>query len=104
MSKFKRLAARHARSTAGFEVKFGLERLLYLETLHSGERRSVTITFQTLMGRVACDLFVGETFFHHWDPPHNHEAISGEEKERVIKNVTEALDFLGITFTLSRVP
>jgi len=86
-----------------FEVQFpGLEKLLYVETLPSGEKRSVTITIETPTGAVNFDLFVGEAFFHRWDPPHNHDVISGEERDRVIKNISAAFDHLGITFTLSR--
>jgi len=103
MSKFTRIAARHARSAEGFEIKFpGLEKLLYLQPLSSGGKRSVTIPIETLMGAVNCDLFVGETFLHHWDQPHNQEALRAEDRDRIIENVTEALDFLGITYTMSK--
>ena len=102
MSKFKRIAPRHAKSADGFEIRFhGLEKLLYIERLPSGEKRCVTVSFETLMAPVSYDLFVGEQFLHHWDPPHSTEALRGEERARVIKNVTEALDFLGSTYTLS---
>jgi hypothetical protein len=102
MRHFRQKAARHAASDDGIEIKFvGLEKLVYSENAPSGERRSVTVTFETLLGRVNYDLFVNEKWLQHWDSPHQEHAINESERSRIVTNITEALDFLRLTYTLS---
>src|SRR5215212_8681239 len=90
-----------AKSTDGFEVWFkGRDDLIYTEKRRGAEKRKLTIFAEIHLGRVNLVIDARPHLVKHWDPPHDNEAINDEERSRIVKNVTEALDFLGITYVL----
>jgi hypothetical protein len=96
---FKSKGRSHAISTNGFEVSFrGRDDLAYAEHVSDGTRRTVTVFAQMELGRVDRVISVGRHFPQHYDPPHEQEPIGHDRKEQMIKNITDALDFLGITY------
>ena len=98
---FKKKGGSHAISTNGFEVSFrGRVDLVYTEHASDGILRRVTVFAEMEMGRVNRAISVGRHFPQHYDPPHDRDVIGDDRKEQMIKNITDALDFLGITYEL----
>jgi hypothetical protein len=90
-----------ARSTDGFEIRFkGRDDLVYIENRPKKEKRTLTIFAEIHLGRVNRVIDARPRVVKHWDSPHEEQLIEEEERKRIVKNVTNALDFLGITYEL----
>jgi len=100
---FKKKGGSHAVNTDGFEVKFyGRDELIYVEHLLGGGHRQVTIYAGLLVGRVNRSIEAGSRWLNHWNPPNHQVAITENERKQIVKNITDALDFLGISYELSQ--
>jgi hypothetical protein len=52
------------------------------------------------LGRVNRAISVGRHFPSRYDPPHDGDEIAADRREQIVKNITDALDFLGISYEL----
>ena len=100
----KKKAACHAISTDGFEVTFkGRDDLIYIEHLAGGKHRKVTVYAGMLVGgRVHISIEAGPRWLTRWDSPDDGESIAEEERKQIVHNITDALDFLGISYFLTQ--
>ncbi len=102
---FKKLGGSHAISAdEGFEVKLlGRDDLIYIEHLPGQECRKLTVYAGMLVGgKVHRSIDVSPRWLQHWDAPNEHELISEQERNQIIKNIVDALQFLGITYYLKK--
>src|SRR5215813_11157434 len=98
---FKKKGNSHAISTDRFEVSFrGCDSLIYTERSADGSQRTITVFAEMLFGRVNRSISVGTHFPWRYDPPYECDVITEDRKEQILKNITGALDFLGITYEL----
>ncbi len=96
---FVKKAPQHAVSSDGFEVSApGFNHLLYTEHIPNGGSRSAKVFAELMMGRNTYEIDARPGFLDHWNAPHEGEKIEEADRKRIVKNLKDALDFLGITY------
>ena len=82
------------RSTIGFTVSLvGRSKIVYTE----GDK-TLTVSAEMLVGNI--DFVIYTKLIKSWAAPFSSESIDADEKERIIKNICDAFDFMGITYEL----
>jgi hypothetical protein len=82
-------------SEDGFSVKWSHRNLTYTE---GGKSASVDIEHSVDTYK----LIVYSGTLKKWHPPFQSEAIGSEERSRIIKRVSAALEFLGLNYSIEQ--
>ena len=83
-----------ARSDSGFSIRLkGLHNVEYRE----GDKLLIAFR-ERLHGDPSMEL--DSRSIQSWEPPNEGEDISPDEKSRILQNICDALDFLGLTYVI----
>lgn len=89
---FTRLGPNSVQSLEGFRV----ERTGRMELKYTEGNRSLLVEVEPGDG-----LAIYRSSISGWNPPNEGDAISNEERQRIVRNICAALDFLQVPYVLA---